>query len=301
MAGFSHERLSISATTLRHVPLVEQARIIAEAGCGGIGLFAPILGTETQADVIAILSAHGLRATICVPAPFTVGGRRIWGTNGRLGISGGDIGASVAAIIDSVRWLAPMRPESIVIIPGAQLDMSRTQAWDMMVAAVTDIARAAAELGLTLSLEPVHPRFAANFSLLASIDDGLGMIDDVGEPNVGLLIEPFHVWDAADLFDQIARAAGRINAVQISDSPLYPRSIVDRLPPGEGHADLPRILAAIEATGYAGSYDCEIVSDDGSLGIGAYADSVWKRDPRELTRCCVDGTLAALAWQPFVA
>lgn len=274
------KRLSISGITLRNTPFPEQARIVAEAGCGGFGIFAPLLAEYTPVEVVETLDRFGLRTTVCVPQPFTLGARRSWGLDGRLSVRGDSVAASVEAIIASVRWLAPLRPESVVVIPGAQLDRSRAQAWDEAVAGVGEIARAASDLGIRVALEPVHPRFATDFSLLGSLGDAARLIDDVGHPNVGVLIEPFHVWNAADLAEQIAGLTGRITAVQISDSPLHPRSIADRLPPGEGAADLPRILAAIEAAGYTGSYDCEIVSDDGSLGTGAYADSVWKRPPK---------------------
>lgn len=292
--GHLLKRLSISGITLRNTPFPEQARIVAEAGCGGFGIFAPLLAESTPTEVAETLDQFGLRATICVPRPFVVGARRSWGTDGRWSVRGGAPSETVAAIVESIRWLAPLRPESVVVIPGAQLDKSHAEAWDGAVAAVGEIARAASDLGIRISLEPVHPRFASDFSLLASLDDAARMIDDVGHPDIGLLIEPFHVWDAADLDAQIARVAGLINAVQISDSPAYPRSIADRLPPGEGDADLPRILAAIEAAGYVGSYDCEIVSDDGSLGAGAYPDSVWKRTPESIVRSCVEGALRAL-------
>lgn len=289
-AGPLLKRLSISGITLRNTPFPEQARIVAEAGCGGFGIFAPLLAQYTPAQVAETLDRFGLRATVCVPSPFTIGARRTWGMDGRSSVRGG----SVDAIVESIRWLAPLRPESVVVIPGAQLDQSRAEAWDTAVAAVGEIVRAASDLGIRISLEPVHPRFAADFSLLGSLADAARMIDDVGHRDVGVLIEPFHVWDSADLETQISLVAGRITAVQISDSPRHPRSIADRLPPGEGCADLPHILAVIEAAGYAGSYDCEIVSDDGSLGTGAYPDSVWRRTPESIVRSCVEGTLQAL-------
>jgi len=109
-----------------------------------------------------------------------------------------------------------------------------------------------------------------------------------------VLIEIFHIWNVTDRFDQIARASGRIAGVQLSDSGPFPRSIVDRLPPGEGVADIVALLRAIEATGYRGSYDIEVVSDDGTLGIASYPDSVWRRPAEELARVCIDNSLVML-------
>lgn len=290
------DRLSICAITLREAPFAEQVRLIAQTGCAGMGLFHPLLPENlSQREISDVLDRNGLRSTICVPKPFTILPSAMFHSeDGRRVTRGTGPPESVEAMIDSLRWLAPLQPASVIVIPGAQGDLSAAEAWDRSVDGLSKLAKAAADLGITLALEPVHPRFARDFSILSTIDDALRMMDEVGADNIGVMIEVFHVWDTADLGGQIQRAAGRIAGVQLSDSARYPRSQVDRLPPGEGCADIAGIVRAVEATGYRGWYDIEIVSDNGVIGQGAYPDSAWNRPPEELAAACVKGSVDAL-------
>jgi sugar phosphate isomerase/epimerase len=53
--------------------------------------------------------------------------------------------------------------------------------------------------------------------------------------------------------------------------------------PGDGVADLPGLLGALEAAGWRGYYDVEIFSDNGAFG-DAWPDSLWDVPPEKLAR-----------------
>ena len=57
----------------------------------------------------------------------------------------------------------------------------------------------------------------------------------------------------------------------------------DRLLPGDGVADVPRILGLLDEAGWDGFYDLEIFSDNGAFG-NAFPDSIWDWAPEELAR-----------------
>ena len=61
------------------------------------------------------------------------------------------------------------------------------------------------------------------------------------------------------------------------------RGWADRVLTGDGVADVPAVLGALEAVGWSGDYDLEIFSDNGTFG-SAYPDSLWDVEPRELVR-----------------
>ena len=63
----------------------------------------------------------------------------------------------------------------------------------------------------------------------------------------------------------------------------------DRVLPGEGIADLPALLGALEAAGWHGFYDLEIFSDDGTFGT-ALPDSLWNVPAAELAAQGANGT-----------
>ena len=61
------------------------------------------------------------------------------------------------------------------------------------------------------------------------------------------------------------------------------RTGADRVLPGDGVADLPTILGALERAGWDGYYDLEIFSDNGAFGH-AWPDSLWDVPAAELAR-----------------
>jgi sugar phosphate isomerase/epimerase len=69
--------------------------------------------------------------------------------------------------------------------------------------------------------------------------------------------------------------------VHVNDWREPTRGWADRVLPGDGAADLPAILAALERAGWDGFYDLEIFSDNGAFGV-AYPDSLWDLQPTDL-------------------
>jgi sugar phosphate isomerase/epimerase len=209
------------------------------------------------------------------------------GTEGEHG--GFDLDRQIQGIIDGLHWLAPLEPDGVIVWTGAQGDRSAAEAWDMSVEGLGRVDDEARKLGLPLALETCNPRYAADYSILDTIDTALALIDDVGTENVGVLIDVFHVWETDDLFGQIERAAGRINGVHVVDIAETPRSCQDRLIPGDGVADLPGLIRAVEETGFRGWYDCEVVID------ANFPDSVAlaRLSADEIAIRCVTGFLEA--------
>lgn len=71
----------------------------------------------------------------------------------------------------------------------------------------------------------------------------------------------YHVWWDPELPAQIKRAAGRIAAFHVCDW-LVPTSdlVFDRGMPGDGVIDIQAIRAQVEAVGYGGLIECELLS-----------------------------------------
>ena len=146
-------------------------------------------------------------------------------------------------------------------------------------------ARVAAEHGLTLGLEPLHRDVYGTWSLLGSIPETVDMLDEIGEPNVKLLYDVYHLWDTEDVLRHTVTHASRISpSIHICDWRRETRNDFDRVLPGDGIIDLPAIFGALEAGDAITWVDLEIFSDDGSFSDQAFDDSLWTQDQLEVCK-----------------
>ena len=82
---------------------------------------------------------------------------------------------------------------------------------------VAEIAPHAAERGLKIALEPLHPIFCPDRSVVTSLRLALDLVEQCRADTVGIALDSYHVWWDAELGDQVRRAGPRIFAVHIND------------------------------------------------------------------------------------
>lgn len=143
------------------------------------------------------------------------------------------------------------------------------------IAAVLEHARASK---VPLAIEPLHPMYAADRACVNTLGQALDLCDALG-PGIGVAADVYHIWWDPDLNRQIARAGRRILAFHICDW-LVPTTdlLLDRGMMGDGVIDIPAIRAEVEAAGYRGFCEVEIMS----------AANWWRRDADEVLRVCVE-------------
>ena len=140
-----------------------------------------------------------------------------------------------------------------------------------------DLADYAADHGLRLMFEPLSPILMNAYTFVTTLDEAVQLIEDVNRANFGLALDVWHVWREPTISERITQLSDRIFGVHICDWPAQePRTLSDRVLPGEGIIDLPSILGAIDSTGYCEAYCLEIFSDDSLL------DSLWRADPSQV-------------------
>jgi len=123
--------------------------------------------------------------------------------------------------------------------------------------AIMGEARAA---GVTIALEPLHPMTCADRSVLSTLGQALDLCDELSAGS-GVALDVYHVWWDPELAAQIARAGRRIAAFHVCDWKVPTTDTVfDRGLPGEGVIDIPGIRAMVEAQGYRGYAEVEILS-----------------------------------------
>ena len=258
-------RFSISQVSTLAASFTDDLHAYAAAGVEGIGIWELKLGDSSLAE----FRASGLGSATAVPAVPSVHPLPL--------LPGPDaVRERVDALLRSLEVLAPFEPAAILCFTGPG---DRATA----VRGVREIAREAERLGLRLAVEPFQREGIESWSILKTLGDAAGFVDEVGSDAVGIQFDVWHLWNSADVLEEIPRYAHLIAGVHVNDWREPTRGWADRVLPGEGVADLPAILGVLEDVGWDGFYDLEIFSDNGAFG-SAYPDSLWDLDAAELAR-----------------
>ena len=158
-------------------------------------------------------------------------------------------------------------PTLVMVVGGVdRADKDLVGARDRVTEAIAELAPHAEERGVSLSLEPMHPMFAADRAVLSTIDQALDMAEASGSTAVGVVVDTYHVWWDPTLERAIRRAgaSGRLLAYQVCDwnLPLAAEPLHSRGYMGDGYIDFPSITRMIKDAGYAGDIEVEIFNED---------------------------------------
>ena len=131
------------------------------------------------------------------------------------------------------------------------------------IAALLDHAHAA---GVKLAIEPLHPMYAADRACVNTLGQALDLCDRLdpdGARRLGVAIDVYHVWWDPEVYRQIARAgASRIHAFHVCDWLVPTRDmLLDRGMMGDGVIEIAKLRAAVEAEGFTGPCEVEILSE----------------------------------------
>lgn len=265
-------RFSVSEITTFHQTFEQDLATYRKAGAEGIGVWEFKLG-ENDAETLAQLKDSGLRATTCIPGTLSIFPVPFPGPT--------DPEERTQGLCDAIRRFAPFEPEVILCLtghPGEGADPVESRR--VVVEGLRRCAKVAAEHGLTLGLEPLHREVYASWSMIGTIPETIDLMDEIGEPNVKLLYDVYHLWDTDDVVEHTVKNGNRISSsVHICDWRDPTRNDFDRALPGEGIIDLAAIFGALEAGDAIDWVDLEIFSDDGSFSDMDFEDSLWKQDP----------------------
>ena len=178
---------------------------------------------------------------------------------------------SVDHTVSAIRVADSVKARCLVVVPGRLNGLSRRRALDVSAAAITAALERSDGSTVSLAIEPV-----TDVDFVTTLDDALDLADLVDHDRVSVLPDSFHVLRDPGSPEAIERAAGRILAVHLADA--AGDGSWTRLPPGEGRLGLADFVARIEATGYRGTYDVELIST-----------SATSEDAHDLLKRCSNG------------
>lgn len=240
-------RLSLNQATTQYWSLREAVDGCARAGIPAISVWRDkVAELGLQASARLVRDAGLSVSSVC-----------------RGGWFGATSGAERLARLDDNRRAlaeaAALGTDTLVVVcgPAPDRDLVAARAWveEALVRLLPDAEAA----GVRLAVEPLHPMFTADRSVVASLGQANDLVERLASPWVGLTVDAYHVWWDPRVYQEIERAAGSILGFHVSDWLVpTPDILLGRGMMGDGVIELRRLRAAVDATGYDGFIEVEI-------------------------------------------
>jgi sugar phosphate isomerase/epimerase len=240
-------RLSLNQATTQNWGMRETIAGCARAGVPWIGPWRHKVDEIGVAESARLIAEHGLKlSSLCrggfFPAPTQAERDRRLDDNRRAIDEAAALGADV-----------------LVLVCGPAPERDLRAARQMVEDGIAAILPYAAEHGVRLAIEPLHPMFAGDRSVVVTLRQANEMVDRLASDWVGVAVDVYHVWWDPDVEAQIARAAGRILGFHVSDWLVPPPDhLLGRGYMGDGVIDIAHLRACVEAAGYDGPIEVEI-------------------------------------------
>ena len=165
-------------------------------------------------------------------------------------------------------------PTVHVMAGDGKADTRNTEAF---IANLKNAGKEAAEVGVTLTIEPLNARDRPNYFLRTN-DQAAEIIDAVGLDNVRLQFDVYHTQiTEGDLTRRIEKHAKRIGHVQIAGVPL-------RDEPNCGEVNIASVFNALAFSSYDGFIGCEYRPRGGTVAGLSWMEPYLARDSAQARR-----------------
>ena len=279
------ERLAIHTITTKPWSLRECLENYKRRHVPAITVWRQALAPQGPKESAQMLADSGLNVVALVRGGF---------------FTGKEAAARQAALDDNLRALdeaATIAAPLVVLVCGATPGLPLPDARKQIAEALAKLAPHARARNVRLSVEPLHPMYAADRSAILTMKQARELCEafteecgtgcqPVGQANslshagrrlVGIAVDVYHVWWDETLEDEIAAAGrlGLLHAFHVCDWRVQTRDLLnDRGLMGEGCIPIQQIRGWMERAGFNGWIEVEIFSNERWAGD----QQVWLND-----------------------
>ncbi len=240
-------RLSFNQITAERASLKEVVDACARHGVPYVAVWRHKLAEVGVQAAACVLRDAGVRvSSVCRGGMFPAA-------------TGEERAARIADNRRAVDETAALGAGVLVLVCGAAPDRDIAAARRMVADGIAELVPYARERGVRLGIEPMHPGFAAERSCITTLREARRLAERFDLSTVGVVADVYHIWWDPELYDQLARAAGRLVGFHVSDwlVPVHD-VLMNRGMMGDGVIELRRMREAVERAGYVDPIEVEI-------------------------------------------
>ncbi|MFE2376087.1 sugar phosphate isomerase/epimerase family protein [Streptomyces sp. NPDC059398] len=253
--------------TVKQLSLPELVTACTDLGVPGVGLWREPVQRYGVEAAAALVREAGLRVTTLCRGGF---------------LTATEPAERAAALADNrtaIDEAVTLGTDTLVLVSGGLPAGSRDLhgARERIADALAELGPYAAERGVRLAIEPLHPMFAADRCVVSTLTQALDLAERFPAEQVGVAVDTYHIWWDDRAPAQVVRAGegGRICTFQLADwtTPLPAGVLNGRGQLGDGSVDLREWRERVDAAGYTGPVEVELFNEE-----------LWARDGVELLR-----------------
>jgi len=239
--------LSISELTTYRWSFEEDVAHLRDSGFRAIGVWRPKLAEYGETKGIELLRSSGLTVS------------NLQWCGGFTGSDGRSHRDGLEDARDAIELAGAMKAGSLVVYSGARGGHTHNHAKRLLRDALKELLPIARKNDVRLALEPMHPEASAECTFLNDPLDALALIEEFRDPYLKLAFDTYHIGLLPDWQAKLKAVAEHIAVVHLGDgtAPVEREQMRTRL--GEGIIPLQEIVAALQAVGFDGYYDVELV------------------------------------------
>ena len=237
-----HPRLAVSAVSSWQWSFEEDLAFWADAGIDHVGLSFRKLEDAGLDVAVARVRDAGVRVSnivelgrwdLAAPSTWSAQRDRLLGAVAAAEVLGG----------------------CLVVTTGPAVGLEWDAAADALEEAIEPVRSAAQGAGVRITVEHTGP-LRLDLSFVTSLRDGIDLAREIG---VLACVEVNSCFAERGLAATLLEGRDVLGHVQLSDFVIGSLSTPDRAVPGDGDIDLERIIAAVLAADYTGSFEIELV------------------------------------------
>lgn len=264
-------RLCLHTITTKPWPIEKAIDAYAASGIKGISVWREAVAGKKPGHIQRLINDAGLQLVSYVRGGFFASTsldkrRRAIDENKRI-------------IEEAAALGAPL----IVLVCGSDPDQTMGASRAQIQAGIEAILPDAEKAGIKLGIEPLHPMYADTRSAVVTLGQANDMAQAIASPLVGVVVDVYHLWWDANLYDEIERCSRgkHLFAYHVCDWRVPTRDFLnDRTIMGHGCIKLREIRTCVEAHGYTGPIEVEI-----------FSDQHWAEDQDQFVQKIIDGYL----------